>query len=118
MSEVAKIKRVVVRTPNWVGDAVMSLPALHQLRQIFPTAHLTVASAPGSADIFTGIEFVDDVLPHRHTGRLATIHHARDWRQQRFDLAVLFQNAFAAAVTAALARVPVRIGYATDRRRG
>ena len=118
MTEPANIERIVVRAPNWVGDAVMSLPALRRLRQLFPAAQLTVAAAPGSADIFSEITFIDDVLVHRHSGAMAVIHHAREWRTHKFDLAVLLQNAFAAAVTAFLARVPVRIGYATDRRGG
>ena len=110
-----EIKRIVVRTPTWVGDAVMSVPALRELRRIFPHAHITLASPPGTADIFIDADFADDVLvSERHT--LSTFHDAREWRRRQFDLAVLFQNAFAAAATAFLARVPGRVGYDADRR--
>jgi len=111
-----QIKRIVVHSPTWVGDAVMSLPALHALRQIFPTAHVTVASRPGTSDIFIESNFVDEVLVQDRSGILSIFGKASEWRRGHFDLAVLFQNAFAAAATAFLARVPVRIGYATDRR--
>jgi heptosyltransferase-2 len=116
VGEEAKIKRILVRAPNWVGDAVMSLPALHRLRQIFSMAEITVAAVPGSADVFAAVDFIDNVLIHRHTGASATIRHAREWRARELDLAILFQNAFGAAATAFLARIQRRIGYATDRR--
>jgi heptosyltransferase-2 len=110
-----QIKRIVVRTPTWVGDAVMSLPALHELRRIFPTAQIALACHPGTADIFIESDFADEVLVSER-GAFSTIKNARVWRRSRFDLTVLFQNAFAAAVTARLAGVPLRVGYDTDRR--
>jgi heptosyltransferase-2 len=59
---------------------------------------------------------VDDVLIQERSGLLSTLSNASEWKRRQFDLAVLFQNAFAAAATAFFARVPMRIGYATDRR--
>ena len=110
-----QIKRIVARTPTWVGDAVMSLPALHELRRIFPAAHITLACHPGTADLFIELDFADEVLISE-PGNFSVIRNARRWRQGRFELAVLFQNAFVAAVTAWLAGVPLRVGYNTDRR--
>lgn len=110
-----QIKRLVVRTPTWVGDAVMSVPALRELRRIFPHAHITLASPAGAADIFIDADFADDVLITER-GMLSTLSTAGEWRKRRFDLAVLFQNAFAAAAIAFLARVPLRVGYDVDRR--
>lgn len=117
MGQRTEIKRIVVRTPTWVGDAVMSLPALHHLRRLFPNAHITVAAPPGSADIFIDANFIDDVLIQERRNSLSVFRHAGEWRRRQFDLAILLQNAFGAAACAFLAGVPVRIGYATDRRR-
>lgn len=114
--KVDQIKRIVVHSPTWVGDAVMSLPALHALKQICPTAHVTVASRRGTADIFIESTSVDDILIQERSGLFSTLSNANEWKRRQFDLAVLFQNAFAAAATAFFARVPMRIGYATDRR--
>jgi heptosyltransferase-2 len=111
-----KIKRIVVRAPTWVGDAVMSLPALHELRRIFPDAHLAVAAPPGTADIFLDSDLVNDVLVQARGGLLSTFSQTGEWRQRQFDLAVIFQNSFGSAAVASLARVPTRIGYATERR--
>lgn len=93
----------------------MSLPALQAVRRIFPAAHMTLACHPGTADIFTESDFADDVLAAER-GTFSVIKNARAWRQRQFELAVLFQNAFAAAMTAWLAGVPLRVGYDTDRR--
>ena len=113
-----QIKRVVVRGTNWVGDAVMTVPALRELRRVLPDAHITLVSRPGTADIFVDTDFVDEVLVYDRSGLGSTWRQAREWRQRRFDLALLLQNAFEAAAIAILARVPRRIGYDADRRRG
>lgn len=107
-----------MRGVNWVGDAVMSVPALRELRRLFPRARLTLATRPWAVGIFAGADFIDDFLVNGHSlsRPAAILREAREWRAQRFDLAVLFPNAFAPALVAALARVPVRVGYATQGR--
>ncbi len=111
-----QIKRVVVRGTNWVGDAVMTVPALRELRRVLPQAHITLVSRPGTADIFIDADFIDEVLVYDRTGLSSAWKQASEWRRRRFDLALLFQNAFEAAAIAFLARVPQRIGYDADRR--
>jgi heptosyltransferase-2 len=108
-----------VRGTNWVGDAVMTIPALRELRRVLPKAHITLATRPWAEGIFRDADFLDDILiydrPRRSPG--AVLRQVKQWRGRSFDLAVLFQNAFEAAVIAGLARVPVRTGYSTDGRR-
>jgi heptosyltransferase-2 len=113
------IRRVVVRGTNWVGDAVMTIPALRELRRVLPEAHITLATRPWAEGIFRDADFLDDILiydrPRRSPG--AVLKQVREWRARSFDLALLFQNAFEAAFIAGLARVPFRFGYTTDGRR-
>jgi len=111
-----KIERVVVRVPNWVGDAVMCVPALRALRRILPYAKISLVSRPGAADIFREADCADEVLIFERTGLTSAWKQSQEWRRHRFDLALLFQNAFEAAAIAFLARVPARIGYDTERR--
>jgi len=111
-----QIKRVVVRGTNWVGDAVMTVPALRELRRLLPDAHITLVSRPGTADVFLDADFIDEVLVYDRTGLGSAWTQASEWRRRRFDLALLFQNAFEAAAIAFLARVPRRMGYDADRR--
>ncbi len=114
-----QIERVVVRGVNWVGDAVMTVPALRELRRVLPHAHITLATRSWAEGLFSDADFIDDLLIYDRRSRdfRAVARQTREWRRRRFDLALLFQNAFEAALIAAAARVPVRIGYATDGRR-
>jgi heptosyltransferase-2 len=113
-----RIKRVVVRGANWVGDAVMTVPALRELRRVLPGAHVTLATRAWAEGLFEGADFIDDILPLEGArGKTnAVFRNARQWRARRFDLALLLPNAFAPALSAALARVPLRVGYETQGR--
>jgi heptosyltransferase-2 len=113
-----EIKRVVVRGTNWVGDAVMTIPALRELRRVLPHAHITLATRSWSEGLFRDADFLDDLLIYDRRPRdlRAVARQTRQWRARRFDLALLLQNAFEAALIASAARVPLRIGYATDGR--
>ncbi|HMG75275.1 MAG TPA: lipopolysaccharide heptosyltransferase II [Pyrinomonadaceae bacterium] len=111
-----QIHRVVVRVPNWVGDAVMSVPALRELRRLLPEAQITLVSRSGAADIFIDAAFVDEVLIYDRAGLASTGNQIREWRLRKFDLALLFQNAFEAAAIAFLSGTPTRMGYDTERR--
>jgi heptosyltransferase-2 len=110
------INRVVVRGTNWVGDAVMTVPALRQLRRLLPGVHLTLATRPWAKELFADSDFLDDLLIYDRRGPWSAVKQTSEWRRGKFDLAVLFPNAFEAALIPALARVPFRIGYATDGR--
>ncbi|HEX6042881.1 MAG TPA: lipopolysaccharide heptosyltransferase II [Pyrinomonadaceae bacterium] len=112
----AEIKRVVVRGTNWVGDSVMTVPALRALRRILPDASITLAIRPGAKGIFSEVDFIDDVLVYDRRNALSVFSQVREWRRREFDLAVLFQNAFEAALIPFLAGVPIRLGYATESR--
>ncbi|HZG51055.1 MAG TPA: lipopolysaccharide heptosyltransferase II [Pyrinomonadaceae bacterium] len=113
-----QIKRVVVRGANWVGDAVMTVAALRELRRVLPAAHITLATRPWAKGIFAGTDIVDELLPVDDARRnlRATLREVAEWRARRFDLALIFPNAFQPAFIAAAARVPARVGYATDGR--
>lgn len=113
-------KRVLVRAPNWIGDAVMCEPALASLRMLFPAADVTVLARPAIAELFRGHPGVDRILVYEHRGRHAGLVGkwglANQLRRAGFTLAILFQNAFEAAWLAFLAGIPRRYGYATDGR--
>ncbi|HEX8557159.1 MAG TPA: lipopolysaccharide heptosyltransferase II [Pyrinomonadaceae bacterium] len=112
------IERVVVRGANWVGDAAMTVPALRELRRVLPRARVTLATRAWAVGVFEGADFVNDFLVTGEASNRprALLAEAREWRARRFDLALLFPNAFAPALVAALARVPARVGYATQGR--
>lgn len=114
--DVSDIKRVVVRGTNWVGDSVMTVPALRALRRLLPNAKITLAIRPSAKGIFSEVDFIDDVLVYDRRNAFSVVSQVREWRRGKFDLAVLFQNAFEAALIPFLAGVPLRFGYATESR--
>jgi heptosyltransferase II len=114
------IKRILVRGPNWLGDAVMSEPALRGLRKLFPDAQISLLVKPAVADLFKDHPALTHVLTYesngRHRGLSGKWVLAGELRRKGFDLAILFQNAFEAAFLTFLASVPRRYGYTTDGR--
>jgi lipopolysaccharide heptosyltransferase II len=110
------IQRIVVRGANWVGDAVMTVPALRELRRLFPKAHITLATRSWARGLFADADFLDELQVHNGKGLRSVVQQVREWRKHSFDLAVLFPNSLEAALVASLSSVPLRIGYATDGR--
>jgi len=110
------IERVIVRGTNWVGDSVMTVPALRALRRVLPEAKITLAIRPGAKGIFSEADFIDDVLVYNRKSAFSVVPQIREWRSRNFQLALLFQNAFEAALIPFMAGVPLRLGYATESR--
>src|SRR6266850_6638970 len=116
MPELNRISRIVVRGTNWVGDAVMTVPALREIRRLFPDAHITLATRSWAEGLFEDAEFLDDLMVHEGNGLRSVIHQVREWRRRSFDLAILLPNSLETALVASLAGIPLRVGYATDGR--
>jgi len=112
---------LLVRATNWLGDAVMTTPALAGLREALPEARIVLLARPLAAELFRHHPDVDEVMvyerPGRHEGALGRLRLAGELRRRRFDGALLLQNAFDAAMIAFLGRIPERAGYPTDARR-
>ena len=102
--------RLVV-APNWIGDAVMSLPVLRALRRADPGGRITVLAKRGPAAIYRAEGTADDV-------RLASglLADSRAASRAGFSEAWLLPNSFRSALVPFLARIPDRVGYASDGR--
>ncbi len=109
-------ERILVRATNWVGDAVMSLPALRALREEFPAAKISILAKPWVADLYGREPFCDEMIPYTAGDLQSKWAAGRALAPRRFDCAILLQNAFEAAAVAFAARIPERIGYARDGR--
>ena len=120
--ELDSIKRVMVRAPNWVGDAVMAEPALREIRRVFSRARITMVARPWVAGLFEGEDLCDDLIEARDAfGPAQSVarffRESSRIRREKFDLAILLQNAFGAALTAKAGRARIIAGYPTDGRR-
>jgi heptosyltransferase-2 len=109
--------RVLVKEVNWLGDVVMSLPALRAVRRAYPGARLALLVKRELAPFFAGSAWLDEVIPYRLSRGIGDrLRIVREIRSRRFDLAILFPRSFASALWVALARVPRRVGFVGDAR--
>jgi heptosyltransferase-2 len=109
------MKHLVILAPNWLGDAVMALPAIADVRRAAPGATITVAARPSVAPLFALVPEVDDTIVLE---RRASIGDVRRWRtigaevaNRHFDIALLLPNSIHSALVASRAGIPERWGY-------
>jgi heptosyltransferase II len=103
--------KILIRATNWVGDAIMSLPALRAVRSRFPEAEITILARSYVAFIYKNQKVCDKTVFLDYKSDIVD-----ELRAQKFDVALLLQNAFEAAWLAWRAGIPERIGYARDGR--
>jgi heptosyltransferase-2 len=112
--------RVLVKQVNWLGDVVMSLPALRAVRRFYPRARLSVLIKDELASFFDGSTWIDEIIPYRLRAGIDGLRDrvaiVSELRRRHFDVAILFPDSFDAALWAAVARIPVRAGYIRDSR--
>ena len=114
------VLRILIRSTNWVGDAVLTTPAVRAVRKNFPDARIDVLAKPWVAPVFYHNPYIDSIVSYdglrKHRGILGKIRLAKQLRSSGYGLAVLFQNAFEAAFLTFAAGIPRRLGYNTDGR--
>lgn len=103
-------KRILVRGVNWLGDAVMTTPALIRLREKFPDAHITLLTPEKLRDLYLHHPAVNETIGISAGEGLPTV--SGKLRAGNFDLALIFPNSPRSALEAYFARIPRRIGYA------
>jgi heptosyltransferase-2 len=113
-------KRILIKAVNWLGDLVMSLPAMRAVRRACPDAHLAVLVKKELGGFFDGATWIDEVIPYSvgsgFTGLNDRFKIVAEIRARHFDLAVLMPNSFQSALWVTAAGIPRRAGYSLDRR--
>ncbi|NOZ68058.1 MAG: lipopolysaccharide heptosyltransferase II, partial [Deferribacteres bacterium] len=112
----ARSHEILIRGVNWIGDAVLTLPALKSIRRNFPEAHISLLVKPWVSEIFRGNPDIDEIILYGdgYKGCAGKLRLARALRRRGFDKAILLQNAFDAALISWLAGIPERTGYKRD----
>jgi heptosyltransferase-2 len=107
--------RILVRGVNWLGDAVMSTPALLRLRELFPNAHIAILTPAKLQDLWKKHPAVNQTIafgPGRSVWSVAAQIRSAGPLGESFDLAVVLPGSPRSALETFLARIPRRIGYA------
>ena len=93
--------KILIRTTNWVGDAIMALPAIRHVRARFPDSHIAILARPYVADVYRHQQIANELIPYDtkgvHAGFSGRERLARELGARKFDVALLLQNAFDAA---------------------
>ena len=114
--------RVIIRVPNWIGDAVMSTAGLRLIHENRPDLKLTIVCKAWVVDLFQGHPAVTETIVHQPGKGILrvwdTLRLTYRIRRERFSAAVLFQTAFESALIPFLAGIPLRFGLPTDHRGG
>lgn len=113
-------KNILIRGTNWIGDAVMTIPAVNAVRSAFPEARISLLAKPWLAEIYRLCPALDEIIlfhdPGAHSGTMGKIRLAQELKKRNFDAAILLQNAIEAAIIAWRAGIPIRAGYNSDGR--
>jgi lipopolysaccharide heptosyltransferase II len=106
--------RILIRASNWLGDAVMTVPAVRAIKRGRPDAHVTILTQGKLADFWKSVAEVDEVLAIEKGESVLAV--ARKLRAKAFEVAILFPNSLRTALEVWLARIPRRVGYPGHRR--
>ena len=101
--------RILIRASNWLGDAVMSVPAVRAIKQGRPDAHVTIATPANLVPVWKLVSEVDEIISLKRKSLLHAVRLIE--RAPKFDVAVLFPNSLRVALEAWLSDIPRRAGY-------
>jgi len=112
------LDKILIRGTNWIGDAVMTLPAIASVRAAYPRTHLAILAKPPVTDIYRLFSAADEIIPYekKFDTPLGVFRLAHALKQKKFDAAILLQNAIEAAIIARAAGIRVRAGFSSDGR--
>lgn len=106
--------RILIRSPNWLGDSVMSMPAVRAIKAGRPDAHITIVTPEKIAAVWKLLPEVDSVIPLTRKSLFGAVRAIN--AHSAFDVALLLPNSLRAAVEVWLASIPRRVGYSGHRR--
>lgn len=109
--------KIIVRAPNWIGDAVLSLPLLDCLHHNFPDGEIWIAGTEWVNGIYASLDYLGGtIVLSKKNGLKDSRLSVREIQKHRFDIGLLLTNSFASALFFYRAKIPERWGYARDGR--
>ena len=114
------VNRILVRGVNWVGDTILTYPAVQILKSLFPHSHLTILVSSPLVDLWKTFPYVDEIIPFQKKKGIGSfwedLNLGQSLKERNFDLAVILPRSFRSAFQIYIARIPIRIGYQDEGR--
>jgi lipopolysaccharide heptosyltransferase II len=111
------VMRILIRVPNWIGDAVLARPAIDSVAASFPQAELWLSATEWVKDLFSSDGKIAGLVPPPPSNGVHSVREAaRKLKSGSFDIGILLTNSFGSALLLSLAGIPERWGYASDGR--
>jgi lipopolysaccharide heptosyltransferase II len=107
--------RILIRASNWLGDSIITMPAVRAIKAGRPDAHVTIAAPEKIASVWKLVSDIDEVLPVKSGSLFSVVQTIR--RQHPFDVALLFPNSLRTALEMWFAGIPRRVGFRGHHRR-
>ncbi len=111
-SSILHPRRILVRGVNWLGDAVMTTPALLRLREKFPDAHITLLTPEKLQELWQPHSAVDEIIFFAPNESVFSVGAKLKLHAGKFDLALVFPNSPRSAIEVWFSGISERIGYA------
>ncbi len=115
-----KAKNVLIVSTSWLGDAVITIPTIHGIRNLYPDARISILAKHTIADIFRTVDILDEVIYFKkeknYKKAKGLLKIASVLRKKEFDLAFIFPRSLGSALMCFFARIPERIGFASNGR--
>ncbi|GBD98598.1 ADP-heptose--LPS heptosyltransferase 2 [bacterium BMS3Abin07] len=110
--------KILIRGVNWIGDAVMTMPAIRSIRDNFNGSHISLLVKSWVSELFKHDPNINEIIEYRneYKGFIGKFRAAKDIKKLHFDYAILLQNALDAALISFLSGIRERIGYNRDGR--
>jgi lipopolysaccharide heptosyltransferase II len=104
-------KRILIRATNWIGDTVMTMPAVQRIRELEPIAHIALVCPEKVHDLWRHNPFINEVIPFNTDVDTSLLRH------KKFNTAIIFPNSLRSAWECWRAGIPRRVGFAGHSRR-
>ena len=109
---------IIIKLPKFIGDSIMTIPAIELLKQNYPQATLTLVCKASSKDIFRDMGIEKFIIEKSHLSRVKReLNLLSEIKKESYDLGVLFHNTFLDAFIFKLASVKTIIGYNKENRK-
>ncbi len=109
--------KIIIRVPNWIGDSILSVPAIKSLSKNFPGAQIWIAANEWVRELFQSFDFIEGFVLLPPSNKLKDLKSSvKKIKEHKFDAGLLMTNSFASALLFSLAKIPERWGYSRDGR--